>query len=91
MLGVRVAMAFRSMIGEFADVMALAGAAEDQQTGRQRETDSAKEKSHNASHSKGRGLDGARRKAGEKETSNAQRPTSNVQRPTSNVQLQRLR
>ena len=59
--GVRVAMAFRSMIGELADVMALAGAVEDQQTGRQRETGSAKEKSHNASHTKRRALAGARR------------------------------
>jgi hypothetical protein len=45
---VRVAMVFRPMIREFTDVMPLAGAAEDQQTGRQRETGSAKKKSHNA-------------------------------------------
>ncbi len=47
--GVRVAMLFRSMIRKFSDVVALAGAAEDQQTSRQRETGSAKKKSHNAS------------------------------------------
>jgi Na+-transporting methylmalonyl-CoA/oxaloacetate decarboxylase gamma subunit len=69
--GMGVAMVFLLMIRQFADVMALAGAVEDQQTGRQRETGSAKEKSHNASHSKGRGLGGARRKAGpRKETPN---------------------
>ena len=69
--GVRVAMLFLPMIWEFADVVALAGAAEDQKSGRDCETGSAKEKSHNASHSKGRGLGGARRKAGaQKETPN---------------------
>jgi hypothetical protein len=45
------------------DVMALAGAAEDQKSGRQRETGFAKKKSHNASDSKRLGLAGARRKA----------------------------
>ena len=69
--GVRVAMIFRPMIGKFADMVALAGAAEDQQAGRQRETGSAKKKSHNASESKRRGLGGARRKAKQrKETPN---------------------
>ena len=46
--GVRVAMIFRSMIRKFTDVMALAGAAEDEKPGRQHETSSAKKKSHNA-------------------------------------------
>jgi hypothetical protein len=69
--GGRVAVIFRPMIREFTDVMALARAAEDQQTCRQHETGPAKEKSHNASHSKRRGLDGARRKAARrKETPN---------------------
>jgi len=81
--GVRVAMVFLPVIREFADVMALTGAAEDQQTGRQHETGSAKKKSHNASESKRRGLDGARRKA--------RGDGGNAQRSTSNVQLQRLR
>jgi len=45
------------------DVMALAGAAEDHKPGRQRETGSAKKKSHNASDSKRLGLEGARTKA----------------------------
>ena len=47
--GMGVAMVFLLMIRQFADVMALAGAAEDQQPGRQRETGPAKKKSHNAS------------------------------------------
>jgi hypothetical protein len=48
-------------------VMALAGAVEDQESGRQHEAGSAKKKSHNASESKRRGLGGARRKAWEVE------------------------
>ena len=40
--GVRVAMIFLPVIREITDVMALTGAVEDQQSGRQRETGSAK-------------------------------------------------
>lgn len=48
---------------ELFNVMALAGTAEDQKSDRQRETGSAKKKSHNASDSKRLSLAGARRKA----------------------------
>ena len=50
---------------KFTDMMTLAGAAENQYAGGQRETGSAKKNSHNASDSKRRALEGARRKAGE--------------------------
>src|SRR5436190_6396762 len=49
---------------QLADLMALAGAAENYQPGRHRETGSAKKRSHNASHSKHLVMAGARRKAG---------------------------
>ena len=53
---------FRLMLGrEFTDMMTLTGAVEDQKPARQRETGSAKKKSHNATDSKRRSLEGARR------------------------------
>src|ERR1700704_1318724 len=56
-------------------MVTLAGAPEDQPPGRQRETGSAKKKSHNASHSKRPVVEGARRKAAK-----GKRPTSNSTR-----------
>jgi hypothetical protein len=56
---------------QLADMMALAGAAKDQQPGRQRETGPAKKKSHNGSHSKRLDVEGARRKAENGESSQA--------------------
>jgi hypothetical protein len=54
--------ALRFVLGrQFSDSMTLTGATEDQKPARQRETGSAKKKSHNASDSKHRGLEGARR------------------------------
>jgi hypothetical protein len=66
-------VALRLVLGrQLSVVMALAGAAEDQQSGRQHEAGSAKKKSHNASDSKRPRLEGARTKArGKRETSNA--------------------
>jgi len=56
--------ALRLVLGrKLFNVMALAGTAEDQKSGRQRETGSAEKKSHNASDSKRLGLAGARTKA----------------------------
>ena len=68
--GVRAAMIFFPMVRQFTDVVALAGTAEDKEAGRQREAGLAKKKSHKSGHTKRLGLDGARRKAGERETSN---------------------
>jgi hypothetical protein len=46
---VGLAFLFRLLLfRQFTDLMTLAGTAEDQQAGRQRETGSAKKKSHNA-------------------------------------------
>ena len=56
---------------KFTDMMTLAGAAENQYAGGQRETGSAKKNSHNASDSKRRALEGARRKAGEERRQDA--------------------
>jgi hypothetical protein len=47
--GVQVAVSFRLLVlRKFAGAMALTGAAEDHESGRQHETGSAKKKSHNA-------------------------------------------
>jgi hypothetical protein len=55
---------FRLALGwQLFHAMTLAGTTEDEEAGRQRETGSAKKKAHNASESKRRCLEGARRKA----------------------------
>jgi hypothetical protein len=60
-----VAVSFRMLLlWKLARVMPLARAAEDEQTGRQRDTGPAKKKSHNASESKRPGSGGARGKLG---------------------------